>query len=143
MRNLILFFATFIVWGAGCLLADEPDFIADDYQLGNGQVLIELFSSEGCSSCPRVEKMFTELANEARAEGHDVHVIAWLVDYWDKLQTAHGVWKDPFSSPAYTLHQKNYANIFTRIGITPTPAFCNAVAVQNAGVGVDEVGWNF
>ncbi len=67
-------------------------------------VAVELFTSQGCSSCPPAEAYFRELS----ARG-DVVALEWHVDYWDDLHAgASGKWKDPFSSPDHTRRQRAY-----------------------------------
>lgn len=62
-------------------------------------VVVELFTSQGCSSCPPADALLHRLA--AR---DDVLPLALHVDYWDYLG-----WKDSFANPAHTLRQKGYA----------------------------------
>jgi hypothetical protein len=69
----------------------------------NGPLLVELFTSQGCSSCPPAERQFASLADDA-----DYVTIEWHVDYWDRLMHGGSRWKDPFSSPAFTARQRDY-----------------------------------
>ncbi|MGR3466220.1 DUF1223 domain-containing protein [Limimaricola sp.] len=62
-------------------------------------VVIELFTSQGCSSCPPADKMVQELA-----EREDVIALGLHVDYWDYIG-----WADSFAQPAFTKRQKAYA----------------------------------
>ena len=65
-----------------------------------GPVVVELYTSQGCSSCPPADSYFAkELAGR-----DDVIALALHVDYWDYIG-----WKDDFANPAYTKRQRNYA----------------------------------
>ncbi len=61
--------------------------------------VIELFTSQGCSSCPPADEILADYA-----EGNDVLALAWHVDYWNYLG-----WKDTFSEARFTDRQKRYA----------------------------------
>ncbi len=66
---------------------------------GRAPVVVELFTSQGCSSCPPADAFLGELAQR-----EDVIALAFHVDYWDYIG-----WKDPFAAPEYTLRQRGYA----------------------------------
>jgi hypothetical protein len=71
----------------------------------NGFALIELFTSEGCSSCPPADAIVEEVQN--KYSDKNVLVLGYHVDYWDKLG-----WKDIFSNSLFTERQEYYSGIF-------------------------------
>jgi hypothetical protein len=80
---------------AGCVLGTAEVAIAQD------NYVIELFTSQGCSFCPRADRW---LAAIARNPG--VVAISLPVDYWDYIG-----WRDTLASPAFTARQKAYAAV--------------------------------
>ena len=69
-----------------------------------GFVIMELFTSQGCSSCPAADEI---LGNYAKTDDGNIFPISFHVDYWNRLG-----WVDSFSNPAYTLRQNEYASKF-------------------------------
>ncbi len=67
--------------------------------LAGGPVVVELYTSQGCSSCPPADAILGELAGR-----EDVIALALHVDYWDYIG-----WKDDFALPAHALRQRRYA----------------------------------
>lgn len=67
-------------------------------------VVVELFTSQGCSSCPPADKLFHEIAGR-----EDVIALSLHVDYWDYIG-----WKDAFADPAHGDRQRGYARVAGR-----------------------------
>ena len=68
-----------------------------------GFAVIELFTSEGCSSCPPADDLVARIEKESKDK--PVYILAYHVDYWNRLG-----WKDVFSSADYSRRQNDYAN---------------------------------
>jgi hypothetical protein len=81
-------------------------------------VVLELFTSQGCSSCPPADTLLGKLA-----ERPDVIALAWHVDYWDNLG-----WRDPYASRQATERQKAYSRQFGSEVFTP------ALVVDGTGI---------
>ncbi len=77
--------------------------------------VIEVFTSQGCSSCPAADKFVTSIARNK-----DVLALAWHVDYWDYLG-----WKDTFAKPDHTNRQRRYARTLEENQIYTPQAIIN------------------
>ena len=100
--GVILFSTSAVLAGSG-LFAGPKGTAAE--RSGDGPAVIELFTSQGCYSCPPAEKLLGELI-----ESHpDVVALEFHVDYWDSLvYGTHGTHKDPFSDKENTYRQQLY-----------------------------------
>ena len=75
-------------------------FMTTHAQAAEKAVLVELFTSQGCSSCPPADRLAATLKNRP-----GIQVVSLNVDYWDYLG-----WRDTLASPDYTKRQMDYAN---------------------------------
>lgn len=96
MRNTIVFILFFI---SNSLIGET--LIQSNTNQAN---LIELYTSEGCSSCPPADRWLSRLVDHP-ALWQQIVPIAFHVDYWDYIG-----WKDRFARPEFTNRQRQYAN---------------------------------
>jgi len=69
-----------------------------------GPLVLELFTSQGCSSCPPADRLLSKLASSDSPADRTLAPLSFHVDYWNDLG-----WADPFSLPAWTERQRQYA----------------------------------
>jgi hypothetical protein len=74
-------------------------------------VIVELFTSEGCSSCPPADALLGRLSREGQVDGVQVFPLGFHVDYWNYLG-----WRDRFSAAAYSKRQESYARLLRTDG---------------------------
>jgi hypothetical protein len=92
-----------------------------------GPIVVELFTSQGCSSCPPADRLLAKLAGE----GPEVAPLSFHVDYWNGLG-----WADPYSQEAWTERQHQYARALgdTRV-YTPEVVVGGAVGMVGSNTG--------
>jgi len=110
-----IFFATLIL----LLIGGSELFSAADAQGQEGSarrsaVLVELFTSEGCSSCPPADVLLQKLEAQQPVKGAQVIALEEHVDYWN-----HDGWIDPYSSAEWTERQQSYATLMGKDPYTP------------------------
>jgi len=107
-----------------------PVFAGEPIVVSSGDkqtAVVELYTSEGCSSCPPADRWLSKLVEIPR-EDLDVLALAFHVDYWDYLG-----WKDRFASSAYTSRQRQLgANNRQRTIYTPE-FFVNGIEARGSG----------
>jgi hypothetical protein len=100
--------ATFVAFALCALLAQAAGIgRASVTQAEQGAVLVELFTSEGCSSCPPADALLRQIEGERTESRQFIVAISEHVTYWNQLG-----WSDPFSSNVYTERQYSYGQRF-------------------------------
>ena len=106
IKNLWLSACFITILGLAACGQDKGSVKKDTAKIsGKGFAVLELFTSEGCSSCPPADELLAKIQKEA--QGKDIYVLAYHVDYWDRLG-----WKDVFSNADYSKRQQQYGSWF-------------------------------
>ncbi|RLP25893.1 DUF1223 domain-containing protein [Mesorhizobium sp. YM1C-6-2] len=114
-RRLVLRLAA-----AAAVICAAPSFAGD---ILKPKAVVELFTSQGCSSCPPADSVLAKLAEKG-----DVVALGYHVDYWDYLG-----WKDTLASPANTERQKLYGKAFGKREVYTPQAVINGRTHVKAG----------
>ena len=114
---------------AGCAERPAPEAAVPvrpaSLEPAGGVAVVELFTSEGCSSCPPADAVLRDLAARADETGEAIYALSFHVDYWDRLG-----WADPYSDPAHTARQRATA---AAGGFDAGRVFTPAMIVGGAG----------
>jgi hypothetical protein len=94
-------------------------------------VLVELFTSEGCDTCPPADKYLQRLLQEQPIAGVEIIAMAEHVDYWNRLG-----WIDPFSSALFSIRQQSYATFFKHESVYTPQIIVNGTHELRAKDGV-------
>jgi hypothetical protein len=93
----------------------------------DGVVLLELFTAQGCSSCPPADRVLSALGQDESLRGRVVP-LAFHVDYWDRIG-----WTDPFGSPRWSARQEAYGRRFRLNGVYTPQLVLDGRAEMNGG----------
>jgi len=92
----------------------------------NSFTIVELYTSQGCSSCPRADKVLNEITEAYK--GKNVFPLSFHVDYWDRLG-----WKDTFSKKVFSQRQYKYSEYFKRRQVYTPQMIVNGKYQFNGG----------
>ena len=94
---------------------------SNNAQPGHRAVFVELFTSEGCSSCPSADALLQQVNGRYSDSGQLIVGVSEYVTYWNSLG-----WSDPFSSPTYTERQDAYGERSISTASTPLKSWSMA-----------------
>ena len=124
-----LLWAVIVAWMSGA--SGRP---APPAKIARTPVLVELFTSEGCSDCPPADALLRRLVADQPIEGAEIIGLGDHVDYWDRLG-----WRDPFSAAVFSERQSQYEASVFRSNAVYTPqivvdGFLESVGSDEAAV---------
>jgi hypothetical protein len=106
-KKLSVLVVLLFLWQLPITKSEKKNHLALSKKTGSGFVLLELFTSEGCSSCPPADKLMNDLEKEADKNGTEIYILNMHVNYWDYLG-----WKDVYAKSKFTDRQDYYARFF-------------------------------
>ncbi|MDW9378662.1 DUF1223 domain-containing protein [Chryseobacterium sp. JV558] len=114
LKNLITVSAfTALLFATSAFIhQDKVQKTAQNTTTENGFAVLELFTSEGCSSCPPADELMGKIGKEYK--GEPVYLLSYHVDYWNRLG-----WKDRFSTAENSQRQQQYSRILNSQVYTP------------------------
>ncbi|NDV42608.1 DUF1223 domain-containing protein [Flagellimonas sediminis] len=119
IKKIIFVSSAFFVMSLLALLKANPamgngedNHMPEGHAVGSSSVVLELFTSQGCSSCPSADALLWKVKQEFP---DDVFALSYHVDYWDYIG-----WKDPFAKTEHTQKQRAYGKKF-RLNSIYTP----------------------
>ena len=121
-KYTIIFLIDIGLTGSLAFSSEKKENIAMEKREKSNFVVLELFTSQGCSSCPSADKLLAKTYEEAQKNHKQLFVLSYHVDYWDRLG-----WKDPFSQSLFTKRQYEYAKIFGLQGVYTPQVVVNGV----------------
>jgi hypothetical protein len=127
MKRLIVLILSLSCIGSVCLVSGIGKEKVHPVS-GGGFALIELYSSEGCSSCPAAESLMDRIEHNADSASIPVYVIEFHVDYWDYIG-----WKDSLASASYSDRQQQYGDYFKLSSIYTPEVVINGETEMSGG----------
>ncbi len=110
----LLMLAALSVWVHTIPSKANPPHIETPPDASQAFALIELFTSEGCSSCPPADRLLSQVAADAEELGLPIYTLSFHVDYWNYLG-----WRDPYSDATYSQRQRAYNHTLREGVYTP------------------------
>ena len=81
--------------------------MSEEFNDSAAPTVVELFTSQGCSSCPPADELLARIDEWSNGSGVPVYCLSFHVDYWNRLG-----WNDPYSSQQFSARQRAYARAF-------------------------------